>query len=90
MFPAPNTTTIASPNASLQASGSLIGSRFAVDSQNNSTLSAFGGIVPIPYGPFELGVSTFSLYVDGKRIASRDLPYLLFQRAPAGFGPEDF
>jgi hypothetical protein len=37
-----------------------------------------------------LGVSTFSLYVDGKRIASRDLPYLLFQRAPAGFGPEDF
>jgi hypothetical protein len=90
MLPAPNTAAVASPNASLQASGSLTGSRFAVDSQNNSTLSTFGGIIPIPYGPFELGVSTFSLYVDGKRVASKDLPYLLLQRAPSGFGPEDF
>lgn len=90
MLPAADTTVAASPNASLQVSGSIGGSHFAVDSQNNSALSTFGGIVQVPYGPFELGVSTFSLYVDGKLIASKGLPYLLLQRAPARFGPGDF
>jgi uncharacterized protein (TIGR03437 family) len=86
-LPAPNTTAVASPNALLQVSGSINGSHVAIDSQNNSTLSAFGGIVQVPYGPFDVGVSTFSLYVDGHLIASKGLPYLLFQRAPANFGP---
>ena len=90
MLPAPNTTAVASPNAFRQVSGSLSESRFAVDAQSNSPLSTFGGIVQIPYGPFEVGVSTFSLYVDGKLIASKGLPYLLSQRAPANFGPGDF
>ena len=90
MLPAPNTTAAASPNAFLQVAGSLSGSRFAVDAQNNSSLSTFGGVVQIPYGPFEVGVSTFSLYVDGKLIASKGLPYLLAQRAPVNFGPGDF
>jgi uncharacterized protein (TIGR03437 family) len=84
-LPAPNTTAMASPNAFLQVSGSLSGSRFAVDGQNNSTLSTFGGIVQVPYGPFEVGISTFSLYVDGTLIASKALPYLVTQRAPARF-----
>jgi hypothetical protein len=87
MLPAPNITAAASPNAFLQVSGSLSGSRFAVDALNNSPLSTFGGIVQVPYGPFEVGVSTFSLYVDGRLIASKGLPYLLPQRAPANFGP---
>jgi len=90
MLPAPNTTTAASPNASLQVSGSISGSHFAVDGQNNSTLSTFGGIVQIPYGPFASGVSTFSLYVDGQMIVSKGLPHLLLQRAPAAFGPGNF
>jgi uncharacterized protein (TIGR03437 family) len=90
MLPAPNTTAPGSPNALLQVSGSLSGSRFAIDGQNNSPLSTFGGFVQVPYGPFELGISTFSLYVDGKLIASKNLPYLPLQRAPANFGPGDF
>ncbi|MBZ5625122.1 MAG: hypothetical protein LAQ69_41425 [Acidobacteriia bacterium] len=90
MLPAPNTAAATSPNASLQASGSISGSHFAVDSQNNTALSTFAGIVQIPYGPFEVGVSTFSLYVDGQLIASKGLPYLLLQRAPARFGPGAF
>ncbi len=89
MLPAPNTTGPASPNAFLQASGSVSGSRFAVDDQNNSALSKFGGIVQVPYGPFATRVSTFKLYVDGRLIASKDLPYLVFQRAPARL-PDDF
>jgi uncharacterized protein (TIGR03437 family) len=90
MLPASNTTAAASPNASLQVSGSIGGSHFAIDDQTNGALSTVGGIVQLPYGPFELGVSTFSLYVDGKLIASTGLPYLLPQRAPVGLGPGDF
>ena len=90
MLPAPNTTATASPNVLLQAPGSLSGSRFAVDAQNNSPLSTFGGIVQVPYGPFAAGVSTFSLYVDGQLVASKGLPYLFVQRAPANFGPGNF
>ena len=90
MLPVPNTTTPASPNAFLQVSGSLSGSRFAVDAQNNSLLSRFGGIVQVPYGPFAVGVSTFCLYVDGRLVVSRSLPYLLAQRAPVNLGPGDF
>jgi hypothetical protein len=90
MLPAPNTASVASASSSLQVSGSLGGARFAVDAQNNSTLSTFGGVVQIPYGPFEVGVSTFSLYVDGRLVVTRDLPYLLVQRAPKNFGPGDF
>jgi hypothetical protein len=88
MLPAPNTTTAASPNGSLQASGSISGSRFVVDGQNNTAFSTFGGIVQVPYGPFDVGVSTFSLYVDGRLIASKSLPYLPPQRAPGSFGPD--
>ena len=90
MLPAPNTASVASANSSLQVSGSLGGARFAVDAQKNSALSAFGGIVQVPYGPFDVGVSTFSLYVDGRLVVSRGLPYLLVQRAPKSFGPGDF
>jgi len=71
MLPVPNTTASASPNVVLQASGSLSASRLAVDAQSNSSLSMFGGIIQVPYGPFVAGVSTFSLYVDGRLIASK-------------------
>jgi hypothetical protein len=89
-LPAPNSITQGNPNAFLQASGNLSGSRFTVDNQNNSILSTFGGLVQVPYGPFEFGISTFSLYVDGRLIVSENLPYLLPQRAPANFGPGNF
>jgi uncharacterized protein (TIGR03437 family) len=89
-LPAPNSTVPGSPNAFLQVSGNLNATRFTVDAQNNSALSTFGGFVQVPYGPFELGVSTFRLYVDGKLIASKDLPYLPIQRARVGFGLDNF
>jgi uncharacterized protein (TIGR03437 family) len=90
ILPAPNSTAAGSPNTLLQVPGSINGSHFAIDSQNNSALSTFGGIVQVPYGPFELGASTFSLYVDGHLIASKGLPYLLDRRAPANYGAMNF
>ena len=79
-LPPPNTTVPASPNALLQASGNLNGSRLVVDGQTNSTLSKFGGIVQVPFGPFDTRVSTFRLYVDGKLVASKDFPYGVVHR----------
>jgi uncharacterized protein (TIGR03437 family) len=79
-LPAPNTPTAGIANAVFQVSGSLGGPRFAVDDQNNSALSPFGGVVPVQYGPFDVRVSTFKLYVDGRLIASKDLPYAVIHR----------
>ena len=73
-LPAANTPG-AGPNAFMQTSGTLTGSRFAVDSQNNSALSIFGGIVQLPYGPFESLGSTFTLYVDGVALATTSIRY---------------
>lgn len=90
MLPPPDAGATPGPTGLLQVSGSIAGLRFVVDGQNNSLLSTFGGMVQVPYGPFSVGVSTFSLYVDGQLIASKGLPYLPSQRAPANFGPGDF
>jgi hypothetical protein len=79
-LPAPNTMVPASPNALLQASGSLTVPRLVVDGQTNSALAKFGGIVQVPFGPFEKRVSTFKLYVDGKLVASKDFPYEVAHR----------
>lgn len=79
-LPTPNTTVPASPNALLQASGNISGSRFVVDTQTNSSLSNFGGIVQVQFGPFDKRVSTFRLYVDGKLVASKDFQYGLVHR----------
>jgi hypothetical protein len=61
---------------SSKTSGSLSGSHFAVDARNNSAVSMFGGIVQIPWGPFNLLGSTFTLYVDGVAITAKSLPYV--------------
>ena len=79
-LPAPNTPATASPNALLQTSGNLNGPRLVVDNQTNSALAKFGGIVQVPFGPFEKRVSTFKLYVDGKLVASKDFPYEVVHR----------
>ncbi|MGI8744748.1 MAG: hypothetical protein ACR2NN_19680 [Bryobacteraceae bacterium] len=83
----PNATESGNPNAFLQVSGALNGSRIVIDDRNNRALSRFGGVVQVPYSPFASPVSTFKLYVDGKLIASKDLPYLVYQRAPKAFIP---
>ena len=81
VLPAPTTTAGVSPNGLLQAAGSLTGSRFTIDNLNNSALSKFGGLVQVPYGPFATRISTFKLYVDGRLIASKELPYAVVHRA---------
>jgi uncharacterized protein (TIGR03437 family) len=83
-LPTPNTTGTA-PNAFTQTSGAVSGSHFAIDAQNNSALSNFGGSVQVPYGPFDLLGSTFTLYVDGIAIAAKSLPYVPAHRCvPTG------
>jgi uncharacterized protein (TIGR03437 family) len=74
-LPTPNTPGDA-PNAITQTSGGVSGSHFVVDAQNNSALSKFGGIVQVPFGPFDLFGSTFTLYVDGVAIAAKSLLYV--------------
>ena len=64
------------PNGLSQTSGSVNGTHFAIDAQNNTALSKFGGIVQIPLGPYNLLGSTFTLYVDGAAIAAKSLPYV--------------
>jgi hypothetical protein len=49
---------------------------FVIDAQNNHLFSTFGGVTEIPLGPFTTRVSTFTLYVDGAPIASKDLNYV--------------
>jgi uncharacterized protein (TIGR03437 family) len=68
-LPEPNAPTN-TPNALQQTAGALNGSHFVVDAQNNSALSKFGGIVQVPFGPFDLLGSTFTLYVDRSVIAA--------------------
>jgi uncharacterized protein (TIGR03437 family) len=80
MLPAPSVTTPASTNALFQASGSTGGSRFVIDGQNNGALSGFGGIIQVPFGPFQFSTSTFKLYVDGKVVAGKTLAVSLASR----------
>jgi uncharacterized protein (TIGR03437 family) len=83
-LPTPNTAGTA-PNAFTQTSGAVRGSHFVIDAQNNSALSIFGGIVQVPYGPFDLLGSTFTLYVDGIAVAAKSLPYVPAHRCvPTG------
>jgi len=81
-LPTPNTPGEA-PNALTQISGAVSGSHFAIDAQNHSALSNFGGIVQVPYGPFDLLGSTFTVYVDGIAVAAKSLPYVPVYRCVA-------
>jgi serine/threonine protein kinase/DNA-binding beta-propeller fold protein YncE len=79
-LPVPAAAAPTSPNAVVQVSGSLSGSRMVIDAQNNTALSKFGGIVQAPLGPFAKAVSTFKLYVDGRLVVSKDFPYTVIAR----------
>ena len=49
--------------------------RFVIDEQNNAALGWFGGLVRIPLGHYANRIAPLRLYVDGKLVASRDVPY---------------
>jgi hypothetical protein len=81
MLPAANSILTAGPNAVSQSTGCLSDlqgtpGHFVIDAQNNHWFSTFGGVTEIPLGPFTTRVSTFTLYVDGAPIASKDLNYV--------------
>jgi uncharacterized protein (TIGR03437 family) len=79
-LPAASTTTATSPNALLQLSGTIGKARLTIDGNTNAVLSRFGGIVQAPAGPFDTVISTFKLYVDGRLVASKDVPYRVSSR----------
>ena len=68
------------PNAVVQFSGALDGTRLTIDNGTNAGVATFGAIVQMPLGPSETRVSTFSLYVDGRMMASKDIPYRVAHR----------
>jgi hypothetical protein len=79
-LPAPTTSMSTSPNAVFQVTGAIASGRLTIDGNTNAELSRFGAIVQVPIGPFDKAISTFKLYVDGKIVASKDLPYRVAAR----------
>jgi len=75
-LPMPNVAWSGSSMGQMKASGTVTrGTRFVIDSQTNSSLAVFGGFVQIsPFGAKDRK-TTFSLYVDGRLIASKDAQY---------------
>jgi len=75
-LPMPNEAWSGSSMGQMKVSGTLTrGTRFIVDSQTNSSLAVFGGFIQIsPFGPKDRK-TTFSLYVDGRLITSKDAAY---------------
>ncbi|HXJ42638.1 MAG TPA: IPT/TIG domain-containing protein [Bryobacteraceae bacterium] len=57
------------------ASGSLSGGHFSISSTSLPELAAFGGFIQIAHGAPAGRTTTFSLYVDGKLVAGRDVDY---------------
>jgi uncharacterized protein (TIGR03437 family) len=60
--------------------GAWNGSRFALDASVSQVVTTLGSFVQVPYGPFDKATSTFKLYVDGKLVASQDVPYTVTSR----------
>lgn len=62
-------------NGSVQATCSMAGNIFSVNSTTNQSLSTFGGLRMLPYAPFGTRTSTFKLYVNGVVIAQEQVQY---------------
>ena len=80
-LPAAKVLSEAGANAFAQGTGCLSdllpaagGTHLVIDAQNSQSLSVFGGFQQFALGPSNTRVSTFRLYVDGVRIATKDLP----------------
>lgn len=79
-LPPATTTDPASPNGVFQSSGTISGSHFTIDGQSNSALANFGGFLQTALGPFGSATATFSLYVDGRVIATKNIRYVPAER----------
>jgi hypothetical protein len=79
----PPPTSIITPGAKslVEGSGCLSDlmpngeSHLAIDSQHNALFSMFGGFEQLALGTSKTRVSTLSLYVDGKKIATKGVTY---------------
>jgi uncharacterized protein (TIGR03437 family) len=83
MLPAASVLTSAGANALALGSGCLNDvtasanrSHLTIDGGNNQGLSVFGGFLQLALGPSGGRVSTFTLYVDGVKIASKSVSYM--------------
>jgi uncharacterized protein (TIGR03437 family) len=81
-LPGANAITSPGADAFLRGSGRLAelaasagGTHVAIDAQNNASFSVFGGFLQLALGSSNTRVSTFQLYVDGVRIAEKDISY---------------
>ena len=81
-LPGANVITSPGANAFLQTSGCLAdlfaatgSSHVVIDTQHNRSYSTFGGLLQLALGPSSTRVSTFRLYVDGVRVATKDIAY---------------
>jgi uncharacterized protein (TIGR03437 family) len=81
-LPGANVITSPGANAFLQTSGCLAdlfaapgSSHIVIDTQHNRSYSTFGGLLQLALGPSSSRVSTFRLYVDGVRVATKDIAY---------------
>ena len=80
-LPSPNMIFSPGVNAFVQGSGCLAdllqpgSSHLIIDAQHGKRFSTFGGLQQLALGPSKARVSTFSLYVDGVKIATKDVLY---------------
>jgi hypothetical protein len=75
-LPPPTISEPANPNGVFATSGTLKGTHFAIDDQNNTPLSKFGGVLQTALGPFSSAFSHFRLYVDGRLVAEKSIHYV--------------
>ncbi|HTS65577.1 MAG TPA: hypothetical protein VMH28_26325 [Candidatus Acidoferrales bacterium] len=77
--PAPDMAIGNSPNGTIQVRGSVrAASTFVIDGQTNSSLAVLGGYSSIPLPaklPGYTGTTTVKLFIDGRLVASTDVPY---------------
>ena len=78
-LPSPTATTAGSANASLVATGTFTPGHFVIDANNHPELTVIGGFLQIPFVGAQTRTTTFSLYVDGKLIASQPATYTVAQ-----------
>jgi len=78
-LPNPTATTAGSANATVVTTGTFTPGTFVIDANSHPELTVFGGFFQIPFVGAQTRTATFSLYVDGKLIASQPATYTVEQ-----------
>ena len=76
LLPLPNTPPVNSATGEIRISGEARrGSTFVINSQSNSRLATFAGYISIEVPPTATRTVTLKLFVDGRSLASLEVPY---------------